>query len=209
MNQQNQLSQARGFGKLLWNPDTLQHHSFRHLTSAQFQAPLSKARGLAEILKKNYIIITLATLRRASRLRFCVLASHNRRPLCPSERDPYHTDHCKDQHKGRGERYFITRVLARSVSFVGFCQPPFYAAGKKKFFQPVASEFGRNPPRPGWMYIEANTDICTPTPCLNTQRKRKALVSICRAFNDTHRCQPEFNSLGQRLLIYTSALWLC
>lgn len=131
MNQQNQLSQVRGFGKLLWNPDTLQHHSFRHLTSAQFQAPLSKARGLAEILKKNYIIITLATLRRASRLRFCVLASHNRRPLCPSERDPYHTDHCKDQHKGRGERYFITRVLARSVSFVGFCQPPFYAAGKK------------------------------------------------------------------------------
>lgn len=68
-------------------------------------------------------------------------------------------------------------------------------------------------PWPGWMYAEVvlsvYTNVHMPTPCVNTHRKRKPLLSICRAFNDAHRCQPEFNSLGECLLIYTSTLWLC
>lgn len=59
--------------------------------SCPIPGPLSKVRGLAEILRKNYIIITLAALRTEALLGFCILCSHNRWPLCLSERDPYHT----------------------------------------------------------------------------------------------------------------------
>lgn len=86
--------------------------------SGPIQGLLSKVRRLAEILKKNYIIIAAAALSGEARLRPCVLGSHNRWPLCPSERDPYHTGHCEGRHKSPGERYFITRVFSR-ISF--FC----------------------------------------------------------------------------------------
>lgn len=102
--------------------------------SSSIPGPLSKVRRLAEILKKNYIIITPAALRREARLGSCVLASHNRWPLCPSERDPYHTDHCENPHKSRGERYFITWVLADQFLLSTFARNHFTPLEKKKSF---------------------------------------------------------------------------
>lgn len=99
--------------------------------SSPIPGPLSKVRRLAEILKKNYIIITPAALRTEARLGSCMLASHNRWPLCPSERDPYHTGHCESPHKSRGERYFITRVLADQFLLSTFASHNFAPLEKK------------------------------------------------------------------------------
>lgn len=93
---------------------------------------------------------------------------------------------------------------------------PFYTSGKKqnkRTLSLLTNEFGCNPLT--WQNVHWSSVVCVhrhtcmPTPCVNTLRKRKALLSICRAFNDAHRCQAEFNSWGECSLIYASTLWLC
>lgn len=123
--------------------DTLQQRELSPPNSIPIPGLLSKVRRPAEILKKNYIVITPAFLRGQGGIGSRALDSHNRWPLCPSERDPYHTDHCEGPHKGSGERYFITRVLADQFLLSALCQPPFYTArvNKTKKTQ-LTSEFG-------------------------------------------------------------------
>lgn len=112
--------------------------------SSPIPGPLSKVRRLAEILKKNYIIITLDALNRKARLGSCMLRSHNRWPLCLSERDPYHTDHCETPHKSCGERYFITRVLTDQFLLSTFASHHFTPL-KKKPSTLLTSAFHCNP----------------------------------------------------------------
>lgn len=70
----------------------------------------------------------------------------------------------------------------------------------EKDLQLLTSEFVCNPVT--WLNVHWSRLVClhrckcTTTPCINTRRIRKALLSICRAFNGAHRCQAEFNSLG-------------
>lgn len=155
-------SQTWGFGKSLWNPNTLKHLSSRHLTPAQFQEPLCKLRRPAEILEKNYIIITPTTLSREAWF------SQKVATLPVWEGSISHTPLWEWAQKRQiVTRVFVDQCLLSSLAchhFTQNCRKKIFNCWQVNLF--VTSWHD-------WMYMYAYTlDKHIP--------KEKALVSICR-----------------------------